>query len=293
MWAHRPVLLLVLYLTSVMGVPLTQDDLADFDECDRQCRFTYGFYNRSVTGVRVLKNGEPSKVGEECLCIDEPTTLVPRITQKAWDEEFWCGGFATDLVCVLNPGSEIPATSTRAAAQGRTILHCGRCAACSNLHDLDVLNRTKAFITTKVTACSTEFAKPAFLGGHRNLTVLQQCLENATITFSTDRRSWPESTSQDSPSCMDCWTDNIMCDAVQCKWTPDCILKFLDPKNSGDFRGCLKCDESKCGPEFIRCAGANRRSSGIVSDIDRPSDQICSVGYYYNRGRGAQPRTSS
>jgi hypothetical protein len=280
--------LAVLCGTSVAGVPFftSQDDLTDFQECSRQCRFAYGFYNRSIAGVRVLKDGKPSQVGENCQCNDEPT-LVPRISQKPWDEEFWCGGFDTDLVCILNAGSDVPTTSTRAAAQGagQTIMHCGRCAACSNLHDLDVLNRTKEFITTKMTACSTEFAKPAFLGGHRNLTVLRQCLEDATINFSTDGRSWPISTRQTSPSCMDCWTDNIMCDAVQCKLTPDCILKFLDPKNSGQFAGCLKCDESKCGPEFIRCAGANRRASGIVSDIGRPSEQICTVGYYYSEGR--------
>ena len=123
---------------------------------------------------------------------------------------------------------------------------------------------------------------------------------------------------------MDCWTDNVACDAVQCVTNPDCIKKFFDPDGTA-FAGCIKCvthllyplpssvsafvppsflrsflpsfpsfmylltylltysltrcDELHCGPEFIRCAGANRRSSGIVSDIGRPGQQVCPVGY--------------
>ena len=60
-------------------------------------------------------------------------------------------------------------------------------------------------------------------------------------------------------------------------------MKFLDPHNSGDYSGCLKCDEKHCGPEFIRCAGANRRSSGIESDIHKADSEICAVGYFYNQ----------
>jgi hypothetical protein len=39
---------------------------------------------------------------------------------------------------------------------------------------------------------------------------------------------------------------------------------------------CTNCDEKRCGPAFVKCAGANRRRSGIVSDIDRDLDQeVC------------------
>ena len=79
---------------------------------------------------------------------------------------------------------------------------------------------------------------------------------------------------------MDCWTDNIMCDANQCKW--HCIEKFFDPDNDGNYEGCLKCDEERCGPAFIKCAGANRRSAGILSDISRVGDQVCEVGHFWN-----------
>ena len=35
------------------------------------------------------------------------------------------------------------------------------------------------------------------------------------------------------------------------------------------------------GAEFIKCAGANRRSTGILSDIQRKSDNVCTVGWYW------------
>jgi hypothetical protein len=41
---------------------------------------------------------------------------------------------------------------------------------------------------------------------------------------------------------------------------------------------CTYCDEKRCGPEFVTCAGANRRRSGILSDIERDqSNEVCSV----------------
>jgi len=74
---------------------------------------------------------------------------------------------------------------------------------------------------------------------------------------------------------MDCWTDNIMCDAVQC--VGPCWTKFFDPKQTPN---CIACDEKRCGPEFIKCAGANRRSSGIISDIERDIKTVCRDGAF-------------
>ena len=126
-----------------------------------------------------------------------------------------------------------------------------------------------------MTNCSTAFAKPKWMGGDPDLAKLRSCLKGAGISFSTDRPFGGGS----GPTCMDCWTDDIMCDANKCKLA--CIGKFLNPNNTGDFAGCLKCDEEKCGPGFIKCAGANRRSSGIFSDIARASDQVCDQGWFY------------
>merc|ERR1712228_571785 len=90
---------------------------------------------------------------------------------------------------------------------------------------------------------------------------------------------------------MDCWTDNIMCTANSCK--DKCWIKFFNAENKKteidgdigafDFNAkCLRCDEENCGPEFIKCAGANRRSAGIESDIARPENQKCKAGIYIN-----------
>ena len=45
--------------------------------------------------------------------------------------------------------------------------------------------------------------------------------------------------------------------------------------NSSQLTKCLECDEKRCGPAFIRCAGANRRRSGIQSDIERNYSHVC------------------
>merc|ERR1719247_2683911 len=103
----------------------------------------------------------------------------------------------------------------------------------------------------------------------------------------------------DQASCMECWTDNIMCDSMTCK--SHCFMKFFDPANQKtDITGkihwwnlnaqCLKCDEMNCGAEFIKCAGANRRSTGMESDIARPEKQKCKVGIYYGKPLSTLPK---
>merc|ERR1719262_1682487 len=80
-----------------------------------------------------------------------------------------------------------------------------------------------------------------------------------------------------------------MNDANNCKSV--CWTKFFVPSNPRvDITKCspldlnclcLRCDEEYSGAQFIKCAGANRRSTGIVSDIQRPENQQCTVGQYY------------
>merc|ERR1719436_2402618 len=103
---------------------------------------------------------------------------------------------------------------------------------------------------------SAEFAKPT---GHGDLRRMQQNLFDVGINFTMTR---PDKRT-DLPTCMDVWTDNIMCDSVSCKM--HCMGKFFNPENSGksiEEDGCLRCDETYCGPQFIKGAGANRRSTG-------------------------------
>mmetsp|Transcript_35195 Transcript_35195/g.58308 ORF Transcript_35195/g.58308 Transcript_35195/m.58308 type:complete len:304 (+) Transcript_35195:70-981(+) len=240
-----------------------------FHGCDRQCRFVHGFYNRSIIGRRISRR--------KCECYSSSGVRiggdVPFTSAKAWNESFWCGDFGTDVVCA---SAIRPETTTRTDAESRglPILHCGTCAACSNSQDLFVLNSTRTFITVSVTKCATAYARPSWMGGHRDVKRLAECLVAEGIAFTQ------HSLAQSAPACMDCWTDNVACDAVNCITNIDCLWKFFDPSNEGALEGCIKCDEERCGSEFIRCAGANRRSCGILSDITRPGPEVCSVGLF-------------
>ena len=92
------------------------------------------------------------------------------------------------------------------------------------------------------------------------------------------------------PSCMDTWLDDIINDGFVC--TGDCMSRLRHTNNTGDYARdkCLQCDEYSSGPAFIKGAGANRRASGLKSDIDRSEldgtkweQDICKVGYFSPR----------
>ena len=108
-----------------------------------------------------------------------------------------------------------------------------------------MLNASKAFATVRVTRCATAYAKPSWMGGHRDVAKLAACLADADIGFSTDGGAWAEPAGK--PTCMDCWTDNVACDAVACVTNPDCIKKFFDPDGTA-FAGCIKCVDSPASP---------------------------------------------
>ena len=265
------------------SLALGKDLVEDFQQCDRDCRWVYGFYDKSITGVRVDADGYPLEFGEHCLCTRSGEEiigdLIRRSVPKAFDENFWCGNFSTSNVCAMNLTNGEWFTTTRdAVAEDKEdlhVLHCGACGACSSPDDLMVIWDTKAYITTKMTKCSSSFAMPKFLGGTHDLDALRTCLDEENITFDNSRSFF----GPNGPTCMDCWTDDIQCDSNHCKL--DCISKFIDPNNNGKYQKCLQCDENNCGPGFIKCAGANRRSSGIVSDIERVTNQLCTVGHFW------------
>jgi hypothetical protein len=54
-------------------------------------------------------------------------------------------------------------------------------------------------------------------------------------------------------------------------------LGIKPKKNQNGLSPCLQCDEDRCGSAFKSCAGANRRRCGIKTDIDRPTEQLCTV----------------
>ena len=46
-------------------------------------------------------------------------------------------------------------------------------------------------------------------------------------------------------------------------------------RNGTELNECLRCDEEYCSAYFLQACGANRRTAGVVSDVDRPDRHIC------------------
>ena len=128
------------------------------------------------------------------------------------------------------------------------VAHCGTCGACSNPHDIRIYDQTKETLFQSSYRCS----KRAVVGGRR-----------------VTRRHWLF-----SDECSDCWIDNIMCDLKFCLFV--CLWHAIFSEVNAETPGqqqalnrCTECDEKRCGPAFVRCAGANRRRSGILSEFER------------------------
>lgn len=161
--------------------------------------------------------------------------------------------YENNLVCGSN-GTTLPGRAAAIGA-GLDVVNCGHCGDCSNRHDIDVYNNTRNTLTGLATNC----AMFSFIGAKQ----VSSCYEGR-IGF--------------TPACETCWVDNVMCDFRHCKWT--CLGMFLsgqkrNREHDNRINDCLLCDERVCGPAFLACAGANRRSSGLVSDIGRKSVQNC------------------
>lgn len=170
--------------------------------------------------------------------------------------------------------SEVCSVSNRTYADvgvahtdGEDVRHCGACGQCSNTHDIQIYFDTLETLTDTSTTCAVK----AVLQGEQAVT---NCFDNRVNL---------------TRGCTTCWVENVMCDLRNCVFT--CLLYrmgFGGSKNTGDgeLSHCLECDEKRCGPAFIRCAGANRRRSGIYSDIERNCSHVCKV---IDSGPGADP----
>mmetsp|Transcript_12142 Transcript_12142/g.25116 ORF Transcript_12142/g.25116 Transcript_12142/m.25116 type:complete len:250 (-) Transcript_12142:506-1255(-) len=141
-----------------------------------------------------------------------------------------------------------------------SILNCGHCGACSNRFDILVYNVTAQNLTTIMTQC-------AITGQFFGVSHTKACLQkNSNL----------------SDSCASCWVQNAECNKKFCRRT--CfhhkLLPFLPTWKSWDdprLDPCITCDEKFCGPEFVKCAGANRRRVGVVSDLQRDMNlEMCS-----------------
>lgn len=100
-----------------------------------------------------------------------------------------------------------------------------------------------------------------------------------------------------TPGCAVCFWQNIECDRRNCLtpclaallasharrlWALVLSRRGVEPaQESLTSNRCLACDEARCGPAFMECAGANRRRAGIVSDIARDEAELCREAVHY------------
>ena len=162
--------------------------------------------------------------------------------------------------------STLSSSSSTTSTIGTSIVaHCGDCGACSNPHDIQIYDQTKDTLFESSFVCS----KRGLFGGRR---VARRCLRER-VGFTDE--------------CNECWVENIMCDVRDCLFT--CMWHALfsevnsntDPSNldhQQTLNRCTECDEKRCGPAFVKCAGANRRRSGILSEFERDvENEFCTA----------------
>ena len=198
------------------------------------------------------------------------TILDQRLEIRTFSSEEDAFAFETSIdessASSSSSSSNTPTTrdspSAKTTTKSVTIAHCGDCGSCSTPPDIKIYDDTK----NTLLAASTNCAKRGLIWGRKTAS---KCLEES-VGFSS--------------RCNDCWVDNIMCDLRKCVFT--CIWYGLfnqleSNKDSQSLNKCTYCDEKRCGPNFVRCAGANRRRSGILSDIERDMDQeVCTAVEY-------------
>jgi hypothetical protein len=175
--------------------------------------------------------------------------------------------YSTPLVCTRT-NSSAPAVPTFATVANRSVAaqlsllplaHCGPCGACSTEQDLAAYVRTRLTLTATTTQCALKV-----LAGGRD--AVAACMD-ASVGLSA--------------ACTRCWVDNVVCDQHACLFT--CLWGVLRGERNnrdaaqGQLSPCLACDEALCGPAFVTCAGANRRRSGVTSDIGRGQSELCNL----------------
>lgn len=146
---------------------------------------------------------------------------------------------------------------------GHVITHRHHCGTCSSLRDLAVY-LAKPDLTSPVRTCARRWTTAG----------VKACLMEA-VGF--------------EERCAETWAYNAMHTRRRCSGT--CIRHYglwnVLTNNMGDAHNdeggnlnpCLACDEFVSGPAFQYAAGRTRRTSGLRSEILRPTDEIYDVDH--------------
>jgi hypothetical protein len=226
---------------------------AKFSLCSVRCRHAYG--STSVPSLDTsIEGNRPVFGNERCDCYQKTSSLTSIFLGSiSWHETNPPPShFRAENVCAAD-GREY--SSQQEACNNHTYpLHQGFCGACSNEHDINVYHETKLTMSLIAYQCMVKYLtgteKSAFA-----------CFKTQGLTN----------------NCNQCWIDNMKCSASSCLWKciwHNMINKMPWSDHNSTLNPCIRCDEELCGPAFVKCAGANRRRAGIVSDISRPGAEV-------------------
>lgn len=149
------------------------------------------------------------------------------------------------------------------ATPGAILTHYQACGACSTLQDLAIYGTRDLTVMAKT--CSKRFG----------LADKKACM--LEIGF--------------SEPCAEAWAYNAQQTAARCALV--CVNTYglqallegredVPPVDAeGNLNPCLLCDEMLSGPGFQYSAGRIRRNSGILSEIERPDEQVYPVNHDY------------
>lgn len=146
---------------------------------------------------------------------------------------------------------------------GYLLTHFQACGTCSSLKDLAVYGEKD--LTKMAKTCSKRFS----------LDDKKSCMMDIGFT----------------EACAETWAYNGQHTAQRCalicvqEYGLLAILRGTEHSSlanaQGELNTCLLCDEMMSGPGFQYSAGRIRRNSGIISEIDRPEDQVYTVAHDY------------
>jgi hypothetical protein len=158
-------------------------------------------------------------------------------------------------------------SSEDALDAGYTITHQNHCGACSSLHDLAIYLEKRNMVND-----GRKCAKKLTFIGSKKCHIKRIGL---------------------SEYCSEAWAYNAIATRNRCFGT--CVKeyglwnlirgKFPDTyiNPDGTLKPCILCDELKSGGGYAYAAGRTRRSSGIVSAIDRGDEEVYPINFktYY------------
>jgi hypothetical protein len=208
----------------------------------RNADSTTNFYSQpEVCGILLSQQANITSTNETASTRDVASGVIPEASIR-----------------IATFGSVGKVAAANSSSTMSIVAHCGDCGACSTPQDISIYDDTRNTLFKSTASC----AKRSLLGGRR--TAAKCMLDEVGLTS----------------DCNDCWVENIMCDLRKCIFT--CLWYGLHKQVDGGagtgttLNACTECDEKRCGPAFVTCAGANRRRSGIITDIKRNEhSEVC------------------